>query len=389
MACPHSYGAQFIDGIRSAPSEQSYRGGEVHEVMRAYAAHCGTRKVSADWAAFDRIAERVSIEAGRICDGMRDWFTVDYDHLLATEETIELDAQFQQPSLPRGLSAIYLDNPEIQFPQPIETAYAGTLDVIYGLTETHALIDDYKSHPVPFEADTPQSLMYPVLLFQKMPWLELVTFQLTFVRYRNCRRSVTWKRAELPKMMDEMQRYRNRQIGMHATYDEGGLDALAAIPHAGCHYCPLLSMGECPVANVNPNNQSPEDLTHELQFLEKRRDFIRGFLKNVVQARGGPIVVTDDNGTELSFGVSASESKSYPAQECLPVIQEWCTATGDQAFAASINLSSTGLKSKLDTQKRASLRHELEPMLRTVTKTKTGLTARNIGDAPADEEFYG
>lgn len=368
MACPYSYAAQAIEGRATATTEPSYRGTEVHAVMRAYVKHCGERKVQADWAAFDQIAAAISPEAGRICDGMRDWFRVDFEHIIATEEKISLDSNFQPAST--GVAA-----------------YQGTLDALYALNEIHALIRDYKSHPVPFEADTVQSVMYPVLVFQTLPWVQNVTFELVFVRYRNCMRAVTWSRADLPKMMAELSRYRERQLKMHLDYEASGIDALPAIPHAGCHFCPLLQFGDCPVAELNPHTQSPEDLTHELLFLDKRREYVKSILKSAVQARSGPIVVRDDNGTELSYGAAPSESRAYPAQTVLPVIQQWCTATGDHKFAESINLSSTTVSSKLDTLKRASLRHDVEPLMRKVTKVKLGLTTRNIGEAQPEEDW--
>jgi len=373
MACPHSYGAQFIEGRRSASTEPSYRGGEVHEVMRAYVKHCGERQVSADWSAFDRIAAAISIEAGRICDDLRNWFQVDCKHIIAVEEDIELDENFRP-----------LDIEDKGRPVP---AYRMKPDAIYSLGETEALIDDYKSHPVPFEADTPQSLMYPVGVFQMMPWIETVTFRLVFVRYRNCMRSVTWKRSELPKMMDEMSRYRARQVKMHAIYDAHGLEGLPAIPHAGCHYCPLLQFGECPVQEQNPHAQSAEELTRELVFLEKRRTFVKEILRNEVQARGGPIVVRDDNGTEMSYGVSPQELTAYPAAKVLPIIEKWCAATGDRDFLASVNLSSSTVKDKLNTNKRRSLQHEVESLLRKTTRPKLHLTTANIGEAEPGEEW--
>jgi hypothetical protein len=369
MACPHSYGAQTIEGRTTADTEQSYRGTEVHEVMRAYVAHCGQRKVSADWKAFDEIAATISIDAGRICDGLRDTYKVDHEHIIAVEETMMLDKNFQ-PTSDLTLAV-----------------YQGKPDAIFALSEAAILMDDYKSHPVPFDPDTPQSLIYPVLVMQTMPWVEEVTFQLRFVRYTNCVRAVTWKRSDLPKMMDEMARWRRRQESYHVTYDAEGLAALPAIPHAGCHYCPLLQFGDCPVADVNPNMQDPEELVRELVFLGKRAEFAKGILKNAIQARGGAIVARDANGTEMSYGPAPKERITYPAATVLPVIQKWCVAAGDRAFLDSINLSSTTVKSKLDTNKRRSLQHQVDRLVIKATKVETRLTTANIGEAEPEVEW--
>jgi hypothetical protein len=371
MACPHSYGAQFIEGRRTADSTQSYRGTEVHEVMRKYVAHCAERQVPADWKAFDDIAAAISIEAGRICDGLRDSYKVDYQHVVAVEELIMLDEDFQP----------------IDLEHPKTVAHQGKPDVIFALDETSVQMDDYKSHPVPFDPDTPQSLMYPVLVMQKMPWVQSVTFRLVFVRYPNCFRAVTWTRNDLPKMMAEMSRYRRRQESYHATYEAEGLEALPAIPHAGCHYCPLLQFGDCPVAEVNPNTQEPDMLVRELVFMEKRAGFVKEILKGAIQARGGAIVARDANGTEMSYGPADKQRTAYPAAKVLPVIQRWCVAAGDQAFLNSINLSSTTVKSKLDTNKRRSLQHEVERLVTKTTKVETRLTTANIGEAEPEEEW--
>lgn len=369
MACPHSYGGQFIEGERSADSPESWRGREVHDVMRKYVTYCTTRQVPADWKEFDAIAGAVSIEAGHICDGLRDSYLVRYKDVVAVEESIRLDENFQC----------------VEF--EAEAAYSGILDVILTAGEKAMDIDDYKSHPIPFEPNTLQSLMYPVLVMQKMPWLELVTFNLRFVRYANVVRSVTWKRADLPKMMAELARYRNRQISYHADYDRDGLDGLPAIPHAGCHYCPKLQLGTCPVAERNGQGQDSDDLVRELVFITARAEYVKGVLKNAVQARGGAIVVRDANGTEASFGPAPKESISYPATTVLPAIQRWCAATGDQAFLNSVNISSTSISSKLDTNKRRSLQREIELLTRKATKITTKLTTQNIGEAEPEEEW--
>jgi hypothetical protein len=367
MACPHSYGAQFIDGRRSADTEQSYRGTEVHEVMRAYVAHCGQRKVPSDWKAFDHIAAAISTEAGRICDGLRDSYKVDYEHIVAVEETFALDENFQ----PTTGAAVYQGKP----------------DTLFAFESNLLRVDDYKSHPMPFEPNTPQSLMYPVFAMQTMPWVEQVEFRLVFVRYPNCTRSVSWKRSDLPKMMAEMARWRARQERYHDIYDEDGLSGLQAIPHAGCHYCPLLQFGDCPVADTNPQGQDAEELVRELVFLGKRAEFARSILKNAIQARGGAIVARDANGTEMSYGPAPKERRVYPAAKVLPVIEKWCAAAGDQVFLNSVNLSSSTVKGKLDTNKRRSLQHQVEPLVVKTAKLDTVLTTANIGEAEPEEDW--
>jgi hypothetical protein len=369
MACEYSYGAQAIEGRHTAGSEASWRGQEVHAVMAKYVEWCGENKVAGDWGVFDAIAATISLEAGRICDGLRDRFLVDYDHIIACEDTILLDENF------RPVASI------------LNAAYKGTLDALYMLSETEALIEDYKSHPMPFEPDTFQSIQYPVLVFQKLPEVQKVTFRLRFVRW-NVTREVTWSRADLPKMMAEMARARARQKKTWESYQfNGGLGGLHVSPHAGCHYCPLLQMGDCPVADVNPHSQDVVELVRELQFLRKRSQFVTQILKDAHQAMGWPIVATDDNGTEMSFGTAAHESLRYPATRVLPLVQQWAVATNDGAFLQSLSIRSTDIKSKLATKKRASLEHEVEQVLEKSTKTRTELTTRNIGEAEPEEEW--
>lgn len=375
MCCPHGYTTEVIGGRKLPGNLASWRGTEVHHVLALNAWHCKERQVPADWAYFDELTATVSNDAADVLLVQRDYMQVDYQHLVFTEVTLYLDENFQP---------VFEDEPGVV---PAGAVYKGTLDAGYRLSEITFVIEDYKSHPQPFEPDTMQALLYPLMVMQHKPELEAVTFRLRFVRYRNLTREITWTRADLPNMMAELHRARARQQSLHDAYARGDYDALPALPNPGCHYCPLLINGGCPVAEENPYKQAPEDLLFELRWLDERRSHVRGILKAAEQAAGKAIVVADANGNEMSFGTGPSDSTEYPAKEIVAKCSEWAAATNDWPLVDGLLIRSTSIKSKLKTKKRALLEQEIreQGITRTRTKTSTKLRMRNIGE----EQDYG
>jgi hypothetical protein len=379
MSCPRSYVTQAIAGRRLPGNLASWRGTEVHHVLAEYAWHCKARQVPADWAAFDTLAATVSNDAADVLLVQRDYMQVDYQHLVFTELTLYLDEDFQP---------VYEDEPGVV---PEGAVYKGTLDAGYRHSEIAFLIEDYKSHPQPFEPDTMQGLLYPVLVMQHKPELEAVTFRLRFVRYRNLTREITWTRSDLPNMMAELRRARARQQSLHDAYDRGDDAILPALPNPMCHYCPLLVNGGCPVADENPYKQAPTDLLFELRWLDERRTQVRTLLKDAEQTGGRAIVVADANGNEMSFGTAPSDSEEYPAKDILAKCSDWAAATNDWPLVDGLLIRSTSIKPKLKAKKRAALAQEIreQGLTRTRTKTQTKLRMRNIGEEQDYANEYG
>lgn len=379
MCCPHGYTTEVIGGRKLPGNLASWRGTEVHHVLALNAWHCKERQVAADWAYFDELAATVSNDAADVLLVQRDYMQVDYQHLVFTEATLYLDEDFQP---------VFEEEEGIVPPGAV---YKGTLDAGYRLSEIVFLIEDYKSHPQPFEPDTMQGLLYPVLVMQHKPELEAVTFRLRFVRYRNLTREITWTRSDLPNMMAELRRARARQQSLHDAYDRRDYAMLPALPNPGCHYCPLLINGGCPVADENPYKQEPKDLLFELRWLDERRSTVRGLLKDAEQTGGKAIVVADANGNEMSFGTAPSDSEEYPANIILAKCADWAAATNDWPLVEGLLIRSTSIKPKLKTKKRAQLAQEIreQGLTRTRTKTQTKLRMRNIGEEQDYTGEYG
>ena len=372
-ACPTSYAFQIIEGHKGGNSAQSNRGTEVHHVMSSYINHCVLNHVPANWKLFDELSGSVVNEAGKILDGLRDNYVVDFDNVVDTEITYYLDRHYN-PATP-------YDNP----------AFKGTLDVVLRYNAKKMKIEDFKSHPQPFDADTFQSMLYPFLLFMHYPEVEEITFELIFVRYANARRSVTWTRKDVPDMMVQIERGRNRQLKTHADYeDEQPIHDLPVLPGNHCFYCPLQANGGCPQKEFNPYTANDmRDLVLDLKFCEDRAKYVRNILKEAVQASGRPIVASDNNGESLTFETRGSESQVYPALDTITALADWEDATGED-LRNKVTISSSKLKPLLKAKKRTQLKEIIDRHIaQKVTKTSTKLYARDSGeDDRQDEDFF-
>ena len=357
-ACPKSYAYQVIEGHKMPGGMQSYRGQEIHQVMAAYINHCAQRHVPADWAKFDTLAAGAGQEAAEILNGLRDNYTVDHEHVYDTELTL------------RWKETITIDDEEIVL------EVEGILDGLFFLTELKARIDDFKSHPRPFDPDTFQALEYAFLVLMNFPQVEEVTFQLIFVRYANARRPVTFTRDDLPMLRQAVINARLRQITLHRAY-EAGDEEIPAIPGAHCQYCPLLQALDCPIAEFNPH--ATLTLEERLRFevwVDEIRAVNRQVLKDAVDASGRPIEYLDGNKRPIQIGFREKESQQFPLLRVLPFLFEHRDAyPEDVAWIDNLLISSTKLKSYLKTKKRA-ITHQaiMDNAAVTVSKTDFAVT---------------
>src|SRR6185437_3310108 len=109
--------------------------------------------------------------------------------------------------------------------------YCGIADAIYLYPGGQvATIEDFKSHPRAFPADTFQGKLYALMLFCHMPAPEEVTFRLRFVRYANVHTEHKFHREQVPELKEEVRRVRARQQEYHRQYREEGLESMAALP---------------------------------------------------------------------------------------------------------------------------------------------------------------
>lgn len=369
-ACPKAYVAIHVEGKVQPDSIPSERGSEIHWVMSEYVRHCGAACIAADWPKFNELAKAAGPVAGPILDGIRDNYEVDWRRVYGTEITLALDEDFRPAyriPQPDG-SVIEIDKiPGVHYSEKL-AAYTGILDVVL-ISEcgTRAKNDDYKSHPAPFDADTFQSKLYAFMLMKHLPKLESVKFELNFVRYVNCRRSVTWKREQMPEMQAAISRARERQRALHQDPSSA-----KAIPCTVCVYCPLAKDFSCPIAEWNEYTiHSPQTRLQWKVWLAKMAAINNPILKAHAEV-DGPVRYEDGNGRVYEYGELPVPSTRYPLDATtLHVLNEFSDASGDDWRTWNLNISSTTLKQKLKAKKRAALSEAFEEsIIETETKPK-------------------
>ena len=385
ISCPRFYEEAVIKGNKMPGGLESARGIQIHKTMADYAAWCAYKSVAMDLEAFDRFAEGAGPVASRILSGMRDSYSIDFEHLLATELTMSLDDNFQPTDIPEAFDGIIEDS-------GMPVSYQGTLDAILVFREELRInIDDAKSHVRPFEPnDTLQAKMYAVFAFQHFPWVEEVRFRLVFVRYRRLTREVIYLRHDLPGLIEAVKAARSRQRKLHADHDEG--KEAEAIAGAHCHYCPLLSNATCPIAQYNPQAQltPAERLNFNLWYSAFSRAN-NAAMKSYVDATGKPIIVKDNNNKIYRYGPEAKESEVYPVFDFrdgalqqkvvngvplprLPIIDLLYDYVLDNPFDVewmrNLVISATSLKKYLKAAKRSFLDQAIEDSADKVTKVK-------------------
>lgn len=370
-SCPRSYVAIHIDGRSTGASLASDRGNELHSVMAEYVDHCTGKSVASDWVRFNEIAKSAGAESGGILDRLRDTYEVQWNLVYGVEITMMLDEEFR-PTVnisdehwPKHVAKrCFLDVPNRSEGY---AAHIGTADVIL-LSEdgARAKIQDHKTHPSPFDADTYQSILYSFMLMKHVPELEQVTFELIFARYQNCTRSVTWKRKDMAEMQQTIARARERQKATHANPE-----AAKAIPCKQCSYCPLgILTFECPIREYNP--MVSMNLNDRLMFKEWTR---RMNAENtpILKAHAevtGPISFMDGNGRVYEYGHIEVPSTSFPLDRTtVHVLEEYKSASGEDLLDGRLDISSTKLKGLLRAKKRLPLKEVFdESIIQTTTK---------------------
>lgn len=375
-ACPRSYVAVNIEGRRTGESVASDRGTEVHAMMAEYIMWCVRKQVASDWIAFNQIARAAGADAGGILDGLRDSYEVHWDLVYGCEVTMMLDEDFR-PTLEISDEHWPKHIKTRNFIEPVNyeggyVAHIGTADqILISADGLRGKIEDFKSHMSPFDPDTYQDVLYSFMLLKHMPQLNQVTFELRFVRYENCVRSVTWKRSDMPEMQQIIARARERQRATHENPD-----AAKAIPCKQCSYCPLgvLTL-DCPIRELNP--MISMDLQSRLLFKEWSRRMNADntpILKAHAEVRGS-ISYTDGNGRVYEFGKLDTPSTTYPLDRTmLFLMEQHKSATGEDSLDGRFNISSTKLKAFLKAKKRALLKEQVEDSVaQTETKPKWGV----------------
>ena len=376
MACPYSYVLQQIHGVRLPDSLESDRGQDVHHIAAEYTAHCVRRKVPADWVKFDELAKGRGPEAAKILEGVRDTYAVEFNHVADTEWRFYLDEDFKP---------IY---PASSFERPVW--YSGTIDILLLFNQAQGGIDDWKTHPRPFEPPTPQSDEYAVAVFQHFPELQEIDFRYRFVRYGKCVREMKYTRKQLPHLMETLRQHKARQIIYHEQPEQA--KALSG-PH--CTYCPALHNNTCPIPKeLNAYSAlRPSDRVRLAVYLKQQSTKNNAVLKDWVQANGGKespgIPYFDGNGNEYIFGPKATESFAYPLVTVAPLLTDYADATPDDVeWIQKLLLSASKLRSSLKAKKRAMIDQRIHDEAAVkVTKVKTQLHSPD--DDPNENEWEG
>jgi len=381
-SCPVFYVESEIKGNKLPGGMESARGNEIHHTAAEYASYCAEKQIPMDLNMFDHLAKGAGPVAAKILSGMRDTLRIDWAHLVATELPLSLDENFRPTDVVEELDGICKSSGK-------PAHYSGTLDALYGFQEQHgAQIDDYKSHPRPFEpSETLQSKTYAVFVFAHFPWVNEIVFRLIFVRYANLYRTVTYSRQDVPDLIEAIKSARERQKMIHADYDAG--KELAVIAGNHCWYCPLLANRKCPIAQWNENMMTtPEmwlnwDLWNS-QFSRKNKARMKAY----VQETGKNIGLKDFNGKSYVYAPVKTESQIFPlfkatadgievdAQNRLvmPIVEaitDYAYAKPeDSAWLGKIQISSTSINSYIKTKGRVLLDQAIDDLTEKIPKVK-------------------
>jgi hypothetical protein len=403
MACEHGYKLVQIDGLKTPNTQASDRGTDIHAVLAPYAMHCAQKRVPADFLFLDSLITSLGEEAATILESCRDNLTIDWQNLFAVEILCGLDRDFQPTYAIDHDGRQQPINPVwgLSIATPQEPAYVGTLDVIYVMPGGKvARIVDWKSHPRPFEADTIQGKLYSLLLFMHMPELTEVEFGLRFVRYANSVKTHKYLRSDVPQMMEDVRRTRNRQKEIHAKVEEGGELRVHGGSH--CVYCPCAidPIGiPCPNQKLNPMLKSPAEMLNWLLSTEVQVRQVKEALKQHVEGTEQSVWSQDANGNVYQYGPVAREKVTYPIFEgsveegfTMPIVDallEWVTTNpkdliprkGSKPWFNNLRIGSTELNRYLKTNKREIIHNAIKDLAITETAVKMKISR----DAETDD----
>jgi hypothetical protein len=399
MNCHLFYAESEIKGRQQPGGMDSARGTQIHRTMARYAWHCKQRGVSMDLDAFEKFRKGAGRAAAKILANLRDGYQVDFGHLVATECKMALDVNYRP-------TRVKLEFSEVES-SGLHPHFEGTLDSIYAFRpEARILIDDYKSHPKPFDpSETIQSLEYAVFCFQHFAWVETITFRLVFVRYRNCTREVTYTRARLDTLIEALRASRDLQISIHNDYDEGV--PLLATPGPHCQYCPKLTDRSCPISEFNAAMQlTIEDRLRFKIWYEQFAAANSKVLNAYVQASGRSVWIKDGNGRPVKYGPVDAIGTVYPVflrdldtgglaydeqgRPVLPIIDKLMDHAhanpDDTQFMLQLVISSSKLKSALNAQFRVHLDQAMKDDVFVISKPKMKVT--NPKDVEEEEQDF-
>ena len=402
MSCEYGYKLVNIDGLKTPDTEASARGQDVHAIIAPYALHCAQKRVPADFMFLDSLTSALGEEAAGILETCRDNLTIDWQNLFAVEILWGLDRNF----LPTWAIDHDGKRHEINPVWGIEgsgepPAHVGTMDQIYLMPGAKVCrLPDLKTHPRPFEADTFQGKLYSLAAMMHLPELQEVEFGLRFVRYANIVKTHKYFRSDVPQMMEDVRRIRNRQKEIHAKVAEGGELRVHGGSH--CSYCPcaLDPIGiPCPNGKLNPMLKSPAEQLNWLLSTEVQVRMVKEALKQHVDGTGESIFSQDANGKVYSYGPVSREKVTYPVFEgnldegfTMPIIDkllDWVTTNpkdliprkGSKPWFANLRIGATQMNQYLKAGKREIIHNAIKDLAVVETQVQMKITR----DAETDD----
>jgi len=411
MSCETSYKLVEIDGIKPPSTAPAFRGTDCHEILAPYARWCAQKRVKADFAYLDSLLSSATEEVVGIMETCRDNIEIDWENFFAAEISMGLDGDFQPTySYDHDGKPLPMD-PLWDFVTRSNKvpAYCAILDTIYLMPGGRvARIRDYKSHPRPFSADTFQGKLYSLMLFMHIPELNEIEFGLQFIRYANKTETHKYYRSDVPQMMEDIRRERNRQMDIHekVLYDQ------PLRTHGGSHcvYCPCVLDPihiPCPIAQLNPmTNLSPADrlnwrLVHDVMNRTNNKA-----MQDYVEGSGQDINSQDANGKHYTFGPVEKEKTTYPLfadngsggfdMPIVDALLDWQNAYPEdlqpkrrdqKPWFLNLRIGSTQLKSYLKAKKRELIDNRIKDLATVEVKVENRITRDAEVDDGAGEEY--
>jgi hypothetical protein len=422
MSCETSYKLIHIDGLKPPSTGPSYRGTDCHDILADLARHCAQRRVPADYAYLDSLLASASPEVVGIMETCRENLTFDWENFFAAEISAGLDKDFQPTwSYDHDGNRIEIDPVWGLEGSGKPPAYCVIFDTIYLMPGgTVCRLPDYKTHPRPFPADTFQGKLYSLVMMMFVPELTEVEFGLKFIRYANKTETHKYYRSDVPQMMEDVRRVRNRQREIHAKVEAGMMDPAErkriGIPyelrtHGGSHctYCPCVLDPvhiPCPIARLNPmTNLSPAErlnwrLVHDVMNRTNNQA-----MQQYVDGSGQEIHSQDANGKHYSFGPVEKEKTTYPVfaddgdggfnMPIIDALLDWQNANpadlvpkkGNKPWFLNLRIGSTQLKQYLKAKKREIIDNRIKDLATTETKFELRISRDAEVDDARGEEY--
>jgi hypothetical protein len=337
----------------------------------------------------EALCNSVGDEAAEILKTCRDSFVVDWQNFFSAEHRFYLGRQFEPLA----------EN------QADEAYYSGTIDAIYLMPgEQVARVEDYKSHPRPFDPTTFQAKLYSLAIFMHLPTLNEIEFVLRFVRYPNVSKPIKFFRSDVPQLMEDVRRVRARQLDYHDKEAAG--EEFQALAGTHCVYCPAITDFSCPIAKLNPmTNLSPAERLNYRLWHDAANRANNTAMQQWVDGTGQSIHGQDANGKHYTFGPESKETVTFPLFEQddegfkMPIVDallDWATVSPEdvqptkrspEPWLTKLRIGSSQLKPYLKAKKREIIDNAIKDLARKETKIVLKVTRDAEIDDGTGEEY--